>query len=183
MNNFSGAIRIGLIWGMGSIIFSLTQYLITGNQNTGLLLGIIIFLVGIAVMYLIGIQRRKQLNDYISWKEAMTHIWVGAIINTIIYTLFIFILNNYIDPDLKQKTIEAQIKMIEEYRGSMGDAVADAQIEKIENNDPFSFTNVLLILGGGVLVQFLFSCLVALVVKRDDPQKSGQGMKEIMDNL
>lgn len=183
MNHFSIAIRIGLLWGLGSVIYSLTQYLITGNQDTGIILGILIFAVGLFVLYLIGIKRRDQLGGFISWKEAMTHMWVGGIINSFIYTLFIFVLNTYIDPDLKQKVIETQIEYIEKFRGSMGDAVADQQIEKLENNDPFSPLNMLMIFAGGLLVQFVLSCLVALIVKREDPGQSQESYKKLSDNF
>ncbi len=183
MNHFSIAIRIGLIWGIGSIIYSLCQYLITGNQETGIILGLLVLIAGFAVLYLIGIKRRNQLGGYIRWKEAMTHMWVGGIINSILYTMFIFILNTYIDPELKQKTIETQIEYIEKFRGSMGDAVADQQIEKLENSDPFSPLNMIMIFAGGLLIQFVFSSLVALIVKRDNPNENQGYNKKLTDNF
>lgn len=183
MNNFSIAIRIGLLWGIGSILFSLIQYLITGAQNTSILLSILVFLAGIAITYYIGIKRREQIGGFISWKEAMTHMWVGGILSVLLSTIFIFILYNYIDPDLKQKLIETQVEYIEKFRGTMGDSAADLQIEKLENSDPFDFKNVLLILGGGLLIQFIISCLVALAVKRENPSNQAGTMKEIIDNF
>ncbi|MCC6816115.1 MAG: DUF4199 domain-containing protein [Saprospiraceae bacterium] len=182
MNNFSQTIRIGILWGIGSMLFSLIQYLITGSLETGVLLGILIFLLGIGIMYYIGIKRREMNGNYIAWKEAMTHMWVGAMINVFITTIYIFIFYNFIDPDLKNKITEAQIQMIENFRGSMGDQAANQQIEKLENTDPFSVSNTLIILGGGILLQFVISCVVALVVKKDDPNTSNS-FQSLKDNF
>lgn len=183
MSKYSIAIRIGLFWGTASILFSLSQYLITGTLNSGVLMGVFVFALGIAVMYLIGIKRREELGGFISWKEAMTHIWVGALISTVLSTLFIILLYNFIAPELIEQTKEMQIEMIEKFRSTMGDTAADEQIEKLENTNPFNFTNSLLILGGGILMQFLLSCLVALTVKIEDPNENFNKYSQMKDQF
>ncbi|MEP7195099.1 MAG: DUF4199 domain-containing protein [Saprospiraceae bacterium] len=183
MQKYSVAIRFGLVWGISSIIYTLIQYLITENVQSGILSGILVFLAGIGIMYYIGIKRREEIGGFISWKEAMTHIWVGGIISSVLTTFFMLILYNFIAPDLIEQTKEMQIELIEKFRGSMGDTAADAQIEKLESSNPFSFVNSLLILGGGILIQFLLACVVALAVKNEDPNSNFSKYNQMKDQF
>lgn len=171
MNKFSAAIKFGSIWGVASIIFNLSIYIFTGKIESHPVVSFLIFAAGIAVMYFIGVARRTEAGGYIEWKEAMTHIWVGAMISSVLTIIFTFIMYNYIAPELIDQIKELQIEMLEKFRSTIGDAKTDAEIEKLESSNPFSLLNTLLMIGGSILIQFLVSCLVALAVKKKNPNE------------
>ncbi|HMW38144.1 MAG: DUF4199 domain-containing protein [Saprospiraceae bacterium] len=183
MNNYTTARNYGLLWGTISILIYLTIYLVTGAMDTGAFLGFIIFAGGIAVMYFIGLARRNELGGYLEWKEAMVHIWIGALIATAMTTLFLVLMYNYIDPSLLEHVKEVQIKTLEEFRGRLGDAETEKQIERIQDSNPFGPGNSALIMAGGALLQFLISCLVALVVRKDNPNSLASGQQKFSDRF
>ncbi|MEO6190868.1 MAG: DUF4199 domain-containing protein [Saprospiraceae bacterium] len=183
MKKYSIAIKFGLIWGIASIIYNLSMYLINGKLDSNWFVGMLIFAAGISVMYFIGIKRREEIGGFISWKEAMTHIWVGALISTVLSTLFTVILYNFIAPELLEQMKEMQIEMIEKLSGTIGQSAADAQIEKIQQTNPFGLVNSTLILAGGILVQFVLSCLVALAIKNVDTNEFLNNKSEISDRF
>ncbi len=183
MSKYLIAIRYGLIWGVATILFYLTLYLVTGKLETGVFLGFLVFAAGLGIMYFIGISRRNELGGYINWKEAMTHIWVGAMISVILSTLFTIILYNFIDPSLIEQLKELQIKTLESFRNNLGDKATDEQIDKIQNSNPFGFLNSLLLIAGGIVVQFLFSCIIALAVKKEDPNIPNSSNSSIKDHF
>ena len=165
------AIRYGLIWSAVYVVLTMSLYLFdhTMIQNFGV--GIVLFLIGIVFMYFSGMDTRKEFGGFMTWKEALIPCWVSSIVYSLISVLFMAILYNFIDPDLAEQQKEAQIKWIENFRASMGDIEAEKAIERIQEQNPFGFGNLLIILASSLLIYFIISSLIALVLKKEDPNK------------
>ena len=77
----------------------------------------------------------------------------------------------YIDPELMEEQKEMQIKMMEGMRGTMGDEATEAQIERIQSEDVMSFKNISMMIGGSAIMAFFIAAILALIVKRDNPNE------------
>ncbi len=164
MDQHKTAIRNGLIWGGISITTTLLLYLLGMMENVAA--GILLFLLGIYIMYRSGTDKRTELGGYISWKEALTPTWLTAVIASLITSVFTWILFRFIDPSLQEKQKEQAIKMIEKMRSWMGDAETEKQLEELENKDFASFTVYIQYFIIAILLYFVIACILSLILKR-----------------
>jgi len=160
------AIRNGLIWGGIGIATMLILYLLGMIENVAG--NILLFLFGLYMMYQSGVAKRTELGGFINWKQALVPIWLTSVVSSLISIPFTWILYKFIDPSLQERQREEAIKMIERMRGWMGDAAAEAELEKIQTQDFASPGQYLMVFLGALLVYFLIACLIALIVKRKD---------------
>ncbi len=166
LDTYKTSIKNGLIWGGISVATLLVLYLLGMMENVAA--NILLFLFGLYMMYQSGISKRNEMGGYISWKQALSPIWLTAVVASIISVPFTWIMYKFIDPTLQEKQREEAIKMIEKMRGWMGDAAAEAELEKLQNQDFASPGQYVLVFLGALLVYFFIACLIALIVKRKD---------------
>lgn len=169
MNSHQAAIRYGLIWGAISIATTLILYLLGMIQSTAA--NILLFIFGIYMMYQSGVNKRTELGGFISWKLAITPIWLTSVVSSILTVIFSWILFKFIDPDLQELQREEAIKMTEKMRSWVGDAATEEQLEQLQTQDFASPGQYLLIFLGALLFYFLIACLIALVVRRKNPEE------------
>ena len=168
MGNHKNAIRLGLIWGGISIATTLLLYLLGIMENP--YAGALLFVFGIYMMYRSGIEKREEIGGYISWKQALTPIWLTAVLSSFITTLFTWVLFKFIDPGLQEKQKEQAIKMTENLRSLLGDEATEKELEKMEDYDFTSLSNYLSIFLWTLLIYFIVASLLALIVKKKDPK-------------
>ncbi|MBK8954910.1 MAG: DUF4199 domain-containing protein [Saprospiraceae bacterium] len=165
--NHKTPIKNGLIWGAISIATILVLYLVGMLENVAG--NILLFLFGLYMMYQSGVSKRNDLGGFISWKQSLTPIWLTSIVSSLLSIPFTWIMYKFIDPGLQEKQKEEAVKMIERMRGWIGDAAAEAELEKLETQDFASPGQYLLVFFGAIVFYFFISCLIALIVKRKDP--------------
>jgi hypothetical protein len=85
-------------------------------------------------------------------------------------TVYQIVFMKYIDPSVLEEQKEMKIKMIENFRGSMGDEAAEKQIELIQSEDMLSLKNISIMLASAIIASFIISALLALIVRRENPQ-------------
>lgn len=168
MNNLSVPVRYGLIVGIVSIVVSLIGYLL-GITVTSMIYGLLAFAITILIIYLCGVAARTESGGYISWKSALKAMWVCGMIGFLISTVYQVVFMEFIDPSVKEQQKEMQIKAIEQWRGSMGDEAADAKIEEIQSTEFFGIKNISLMMAGSIIVTFIISAILALVLKKENP--------------
>jgi membrane-bound ClpP family serine protease len=164
MNQHKTAIRYGLIWSAISIATSLLLYLLGMMENTAA--GILLFLLGIYIMYRSGADKRAEMGGFISWKEALTPTWLCSVIATFFNSLFAFILIKFIDPSLQDKQREQAIQITEKMRGLIGDSATEKRLEELEQQNFGNASNYIYMFLGGILLYFLIACLISLALKR-----------------
>ncbi len=162
------AITLGLIWGGISIATTLLLYLLGMIQNPAA--SVLLFFFGLYMMYRSGLTKRDELGGYISWKQALTPIWLTSVVSSVLSVGFSWILFKFIAPDLQELQREEAIKMTEKMRSWIGDAAAEEQLEKIQTQDFASIGQYVLVLLGAFLFYFAVSCLIALIVKKNNPE-------------
>jgi hypothetical protein len=164
MDQHKTAIRNGLIWAAISIATTLLLYLLGMMENVAA--GILLFLLGIYIMYRSGAEKRTELGGYITWKEALTPTWLTAVVSSFFTSIFTWILFKFIDPSLQEKQKEQAIKMTEKMRSWMGDAEAEKQLEELEKKDFASFTIYIQYFAIAILLYFIIASIISLVLKR-----------------
>ncbi len=167
MNNYSSAIKIGLIWAGISIATTLLLYLLGMMENV--MAAILVFCFGLYMMYKAGAEKRTEMGGYIRWKQALTPIWLSAIVSSFFTSIFSWVLVRFIDPGLQEKQREQAIKMIESMRSWMGDAAAEEQLSQIETQNFANFGNYLLMIFWAMILYFLVACILAAIVKKENP--------------
>lgn len=164
MDQHKVAIRNGLIWAAISIVTTLLLYMVNMMENVAA--GILLFLMGIYLMYRSGVEKRSGMGGYITWKEALTPCWLTSVVSVFFTSIFSWILIKFIDPSLQDKQREQAIKMTEKMRSWIGDAETEKKLEELETQDFASFQNYILLFFMGILIYFVIACLVALIIKK-----------------
>ncbi|MEJ6613139.1 MAG: DUF4199 domain-containing protein [Saprospiraceae bacterium] len=153
-------IKNGLILGVALVIISLVLYLIdprvylTWETWIG-------FAAVIYIMYKTAVAVREQKDGVLSFGSAFVAVFVPMAIGLLISSLFSYVLQNYLAPELGDITKEMAIETIEKISGMFGGDVGDEMMEEIENQD-YSLTM------GKVFLGWMFSvvigCVPALIV-------------------
>lgn len=169
LENHKTAIRNGLIWGGISIATILLLYLVGMIDNVAG--NILLFIFGLYMMYQSGIAKRNDSGGFISWKQSLTPVWLTSVVSSLVSIPFTWILYKFIAPDLQEKQKEEAVKMIERMRGWIGDAAAEAELEKLETQDFASPGQYVLVFFGALVFYFFISCIIALIIKRKDPSE------------
>ncbi len=164
MDQHKVAIRYGLIWAAISIATTLILYLVGMMESVAA--GILLFLMGIYIMYRSGLDKRTDLGGYISWKEALTPTWLTSVISSFFGTIFNWILVKFIDPSLQEKQREQAIKMTEKMRSWIGDAETEKKLEELESQDFSSIGNYVMVFFMAILFYFVIASIISLILKK-----------------
>ena len=170
----SSAINYGLYLGLGLAASTIIAYAINLDLLVNMWYGILIFL-GIIALGIISVAKSKSLlNGFISFKEAFSSYFLTIFIGLLITTLVSYILFNYIDLEaaetLKQKTIEATITGMERWN-MQPDAIAEA-VKGIESQNQYSIGNIAKGFGFYTVILSIIGLLVALIMKKNDPDNA-----------
>lgn len=160
--------KYGLMAGGISILISLIVYLI--DPNSYLKFGGVVS--ALPMLYFIvaaALAVKQQNKGFISFGDAFKNSWVTYLIYSLLATIFLYILFNFIDPQLIETMKETSIELLEKLRSTLGDESTDEAIKKIEESTQqgvgslaFSFL-ISLIFPGAFL-----SLIIALIVKKED---------------
>ncbi len=165
--NHQPAISRGLIWGGIHLATTLTLYIagMMGNPAGNILL----FFFGLYMMYQSAVDRRNAMSGYITWKHALVPAWVTALIANLISVPFTWIMVKFIAPEIQDEQRAEAIKMAERMRSWVGDEGFEAQLEKIETQDFAAPIQYVMVFLGAAVTYFLIACIIALIVRRNDP--------------
>lgn len=183
MNHHSLAIRLGLYWSLSVIFLQMLLYLLGHHLLHHWGINSMILLGGLAFMFYIGYSVRKENGGYINWKMAVTKIWLASVINIIITTTFQYILYNWIDQDLREEFVRVQIKAMESMKNLIGEENLEKTIEEIQNQNVFGLSNILKGLPFSILLYFIFSSIIALIIKKNNPDTGFENGISIKDHL
>tara|TARA_B100000029_G_scaffold465569_1_gene500329 strand:+ start:4249 stop:4776 length:528 start_codon:yes stop_codon:yes gene_type:complete len=163
--------------------------------DMGLILGLILFLLN-AIFYVIDLElflngaslisfvlvigfgiysiinSRKKLGGYISWNDSFISYLACVAVGMCIATLsqiFIFVI---LDPLAAEKLHEMSMIMVKDMYSSMGvsEELLEQMLVEADKNPSFSFSNLILSLALGLIVQVVFGAINALIFKRSNPE-------------
>jgi Protein of unknown function (DUF4199) len=168
MENHKNALINGLIWSGIAIATTLLLYLLGMIENP--FASVLLFFFGLYMMYRSGIEKRNELGGFISWKLALTPIWLCSVVFSFFSNIFTWILFRFIAPELQEKQRAQAIEMTEKMRSMLGDAATEAELEKLEIQDFASISNYVYFFLISLLFYFILASLIALVVRKKDPK-------------
>lgn len=121
---------------------------------------------------LAGLQQRKQLGGFIGFKAGLQPIFMTFVIGTLAGTLLVFIVCNYIDPELPARMKAMDLKMLEEMQQShnntgITDADLNDALTKLKQQD-YSLTFVASMLSyfTGLFLDFVVAAILAVIIRK-----------------
>jgi hypothetical protein len=115
---------------------------------------------------------KKQGGGYLEFGKALQTSFAVFVITGIATSLFSYILFNFIDLEFKQAMQQASIEMTEKMMKKFGapqDQI-DKAMDEAMKKDSFSFGNVMLGFAFSCFLYFLFSLIIAAIVKKKNPE-------------
>lgn len=119
---------------------------------------------------IVAISKAKSaMGGFISFKEAFTVYFLNVLIGMTVYTLFIIILFNIIDPAAKETVNELVVTKTIEGMQSFGvdSATLKKTAEDLRAKDSFSVANQLLGLPIGLAISSVIGLIVAAAMKKN----------------
>lgn len=161
----------GVIAGIATVLFTLMLYLggVSWFTSPVAWLGFVIIIV-FAVLAPI---KQKRLNSgYLEFKEALKISFTVFTIGTLISTLFNYVLFNFIDIPFREAYAQEMAKKSGEMMKNFGapQEEIDKAVEKAMSADNYSIGNMLLGTAFILIIFFLFSLLIAAIVKKKRPE-------------
>lgn len=175
MNNRSylnPGIKWGLIAGLVAVIVSVIMWVTNREMFFSITLGFIMLCLFIIFSVLAGLDKKRQLGGYISFKQALQPVFLTFVIGALIVTIYNYITYNFIDPtaadQMKQYTVATLEKML--YRLGMPEDQLEEQLDSIRQQDfhmgpAQSFLNYLSLL----IRYFIVAAIVSLAIRKKGP--------------
>ncbi|NQX84420.1 MAG: DUF4199 domain-containing protein [Flavobacteriaceae bacterium] len=165
------AVNYGLYLGGAMVLFTIIAYAVQIELLANLWYGLSILLV-VVVFGVISAAKSKQiLGGFISFKNSFTSYFITVLIGLLISLVVSYLLFNFIDPEaaetLKNVTIENQVKMMKGFN-TPNDIIAET-VEVMEQQDNYSFINILKGLAGYIVMYSIIGLIVAAVMKKNTP--------------
>ena len=165
------AVQSGVLLGLVLMTITVIMYVSDLELFTKWWIGIITLLVIIGFGVVVVAKTRKSLGDYINFKQGFTAYFIMMVIGTLISTLFGILLFNYIDPEaaalIKEKTLEMTLAFMERFN-TPKEAIDEAMLD-LEKQDSFGVVAQLKSYVLRLLFMSVFGALVALIMRRKDP--------------
>ncbi|WP_159802234.1 DUF4199 domain-containing protein [Flavobacterium sp. MK4S-17] len=155
-------INFGIIVGVVSILSSAIIYAVNLELMVNIWLGIVLFLVNLVIGIVAVAKTKKAMGGIISFKQAFSVYFFTMAIGSLIGTLFMYVLFNFVDPAAKetltQLTVEKTVSMMQGVGAKTEDIRKTA--EQIQATDNFSIGSLI----KSYFFGLIFSIIIALIV-------------------
>jgi len=166
-------ISFGLILGFILALMTTYGYAIDLELFTSYWLLVLNFFIVIIIGILAVAYTKKALGGFITFKEAFTVYVITIAMGLLISLLVGYLIFNVVDPGIKTQltdmTIEKTMETMERF--NVPQENIDEAIENIREQDSFSIANQIKSYFIMVAIYSLFGLLIALILKRNDPDK------------
>lgn len=166
MNFESPAIRNGFFGGLAAVILALLFYLFNTKSFLSLSGFLIIILYIICVIR--GVREQKATMDHFPFVEALKTGFLTYIVASLVYTIFHYVLMNFVDPGLVDMQREVAVEAIEKMSGFMGEDQMEAAIDAIESQDlSFTVSKALITFAWGLIFPGIIIALIVAAFTKD----------------
>jgi len=178
---WTNAVNFGLLTGMTIIIYSTLLY-ITGNFASPSAGWIIYILIAAGFCLATINYRNKVLNGFITYGRAVGFSVIVTLYASILYSIFMAIMLNVIDPDLIDKLIEASIESQREMMAyfmpiDAVDKELEKSIPKMRESMPYAAPI------GVIFNTVLFGTVISLISSIFIRKKNPNIFEEVMKNI
>lgn len=169
----SNAINYGLYLGGTLSLLTVFAYAVNLDLFTQWWYGVGLMILVIIFGIISAMTSKKLVGGIINFKGAFSSYFIAVAIGIIISSLVSFVIFNFIDPDaaklLQEKILDSQVAMMRGF-GAPEDSIAEV-VEQMEKEDNmFAITKVAQSIAFQLIGFSVVGLIVALVVKKDDPQ-------------
>lgn len=169
---YNSGVTYGLVSGMVTVVVTLVLYLGGVSWFMSPVTWIISFIIPIIFAILAVVQQKKNGGGYLEFREGLKVAFTSFVLNTLIGTVFIYILFNLIDigfrDALNQEAATATAKFMEKMKASP-DQIEKTTNEMLQGNN-YSLSKIALNSAFGLIFWFLVSLIIALIFKRKKPE-------------
>jgi len=121
---------------------------------------------------LAGLEQKRKAGGYSSFKEALQPVFITFVIGTLVGTLFMYIIANYVDPGLPARMKAGDLKALEQMEAKqkaagINDSRLNEQLTQLKQQD-YSLTLVASILSylTGLFLDFIIAAILAVVIRK-----------------
>jgi len=170
------AAKSGLTLGLIGIIFTLLIYFINARLLANIWVGVGILIISLALVIMFGINYRKQIGGYLSFKNAFLFSLILLLVAGLITQSFNYLLFNVIDQDLPEVVTDAALenteRMMEKF--NVPDEEMDKALERTEAQmaNQYKPAGVVKAYFISIIIYTIISLITGAVIKRRNPQET-----------
>ena len=159
------SIQYGTLNGIISISFSLMLFFLDQHYQGGAFVNLINFLISLSVILLAQIAFKKDNGGYINLTESLKLGLGISLINSILGIFFFFILSNFLDPNMTEKTLQIVEEKIIEGNPEISQQELDTFIEATRQAmTPLTLSTAIIM--ASLFFGFLISLVTGLFLKK-----------------
>ena len=159
------SIQYGTLNGIISISFSLMLFFLDQHYQGGAFVNLINFLISLSVIILAQIAFKKDNGGYINLSESLKLGLGISLINSILGIFFFFILSNFLDPNMTEKTLQIVEERLIEGNPEISQQELDSFIEATRQAmTPFTLSTAIIM--ASLFFGFLISLVTGLFLKK-----------------
>ena len=163
------SIQYGTLNGIISISFSLMLFFLDQHYQGGAFVNLINFLISLSVIILAQIAFKKDNGGYINLSESLKLGLGISLINSILGIFFFFILSNFLDPNMTEKTLQIVEEKIIEGNPEISQQELDTFIEATRQAmTPLTLSTAIIM--ASLFFGFLISLVTGLFLKKSKTQ-------------
>lgn len=164
----------GAIYGGVSILFTLVLYIL-GASTFVSPVAYLGFVFPFVFAVLGGLQQKKSQGGYLEFSAALKVTFLILVIGSLLQTLFMSLLLNYIDVPfreaLNQEAAEMTEKMMRKF-GAMESQIEEAK-DKMMSQNNYSFGKQSVSFAFGCIFWFLMALIISAIIKKKKPEFEG----------
>ena len=165
MKTSNYSIQYGTLNGIISISFSLMLFFLDQHYQGGVFVNLINFLISLTVILLAQIAFKKDNGGYLNLSDSLKLGLGISLINSILGVLFFFILSNFLDPNMTEKTLEIVEQRLIEGNPEISQQELDTFIEATRQAmTPFTLSTAIIM--ASLFFGFLISLITGLFLKK-----------------
>ena len=170
------AAKSGLTLGLIGIILTLLIYFINAKLLANIWVGVVILVVSLVLVVIFGINYRKQVGGYLSFKHAFLFSLILLLVAGLIGQSFNFILFNVIDSDLPEVVTDAALenteRMMEKF--NVPDEEVDKALERTEAQmaNQYKISGVVKAYLYSIIIYAIISLITGAIIKRRNPEET-----------
>ena len=165
MKTSSYSIQYGTLNGIISISFSFMLFFLDQHYQGGAFVNLINFLITFTIILLAQIAFKKDNGGYLNLSDSLKLGLGISLINSILGVLFFFVLSNFLDPNMTEKTLQIVEQRLIEGNPEISQQELDTFIEATRQAmTPFTLSTAIIM--ASLFFGFLISLITGLFLKK-----------------
>ncbi len=166
----TSAVKWGVIAGLGAVVISLVGYLVSPKffVTWASWLGFAAFII---CMVKAAADDKEAMGGYMSWGQALKPTFLTYVIGSLISSIFVYVMFNFVDGSLVDVQKEIAVDTIEQLSGFLGEDGMEAAIDALDQQS-FDMTMSTTLLGyafGLILPGFPLAAIISAIMRKNRP--------------